>query len=500
MNKNRYKSISLVLTIGLLLTVISPLLSLAAQSDSTPPAEVGDLMAAAGDGKVTLTWKDPVDPDFIRIKIIGAGKTTYVDKGLQTAVINGLANDATYSFRLMALDTSGNLSAGIVIAATPKDTTPPDAVTELAAVIQNRILSVTWKDPVNSDLDRIIITGNNNTYYVDKGIQRLVIGGITDDVYGVYSVKSTDFSGNESAESKLTVVKDAEASVSLNAPSIVQQGKKFTVTAALSCLRQDVYAAEIKVKYSSDLFEFMGFREAGNDIYVADLTRTTPEGIRFFTISNKPITGKDVPIILLDFKARPDSQLVTGHVSVEKAMVGTAPDGYSIPAAVSGVNVAVTSGEDHTPPAEVTNLSIKADNGKFIIRWSDPADADFTGVLITGSGITAIDVAKGVQEKTIEGLENGKSYTFVIKTMDISGNESSGLSIIGRPCALGDINYDGVIDVADLAVFVYYYKVKDGDPLWEDARICDLTGTNGIPDGVVDILDLVLVASKIMNQ
>ena len=38
------------------------------------------------------------------------------------------------------------------------------------------------------------------------------------------------------------------------------------------------------------------------------------------------------------------------------------------------------------------------------------------------------------------------------------------------------------------------------DPTWEAAGICDLTGENGIPDGVIGIEDLVFIAMKILNK
>jgi hypothetical protein len=587
MKKNYFKLLCMVLAIGLTLSGIFPLVSAAALADSTPPADITGLSAVAGDSRITLTWKDPEDADFAKVKITGAGRTVYVGKGLQTVTIDGLANDVQYAFRLATLDGSGNMSLGITVSAVPKDTTAPEAVTALSAEIKEGSLLLTWKDPTCSDLERIRIMGNDNIYYIDKGVQLLTIGELTNNSYGTYTVKAIDTSGNESVDSQITVVREADAAISLEGPTIVQQGSEFTITAALSCARQDVYAADLKVSYSSELFEYLGFREAGNDIYVASVEETTPCGLRVFTISNKPVTGKKVPMILLDFKAKSDSLHQNGSISVEKAMVGTAPDGYSIPASVSemdikvstivlpdvsdasivsgdkkvtltwkdpegiafdhilisgdgfssrsiakgiqtavidslingkaynfvisvadkdgntskGIQLSSTPGaEDHTAPEEVTGLTVKADNGKFIIRWTDPADADLSGIVITGSGITGVEIAKGVQEKVIEGLENGKLYTLLIKTRDIAGNESSGLAINGRPGITGDINYDGVIDVADLAVFVYYYKVKEGDPLWEDARICDLSGMNGIPDGIVDISDLVFVASKIMDQ
>lgn len=84
---------------------------------------------------------------------------------------------------------------------------------------------------------------------------------------------------------------------------------------------------------------------------------------------------------------------------------------------------------DVTPPAEVSELSGEAGNGKVTLRWTDPTDADFAKVSITYSpgGTTAIEIGKGRQEAVIAGLKNGSEYVFTLKTADVAGNMSAGI-------------------------------------------------------------------------
>lgn len=89
---------------------------------------------------------------------------------------------------------------------------------------------------------------------------------------------------------------------------------------------------------------------------------------------------------------------------------------------------------DTTPPGEVADFAADAGNTQAILSWVDPGDADFVGVEISGSpGIETSTIAKGSLTKTFTGLSNGVLYTFIAKTIDASGNKSSGTTISTTP-------------------------------------------------------------------
>jgi hypothetical protein len=58
----------------------------------------------------------------------------------------------------------------------------------------------------------------------------------------------------------------------------------------------------------------------------------------------------------------------------------------------------------------------------------------------------------------------------------------------------GDINNDGTVDITDLRTVAAYYDVKEGDPLWTEAQEYDVTNPAG--EGIIDIYDLVVIASN----
>jgi hypothetical protein len=91
-----------------------------------------------------------------------------------------------------------------------------------------------------------------------------------------------------------------------------------------------------------------------------------------------------------------------------------------------------------TAPAEVSGLDAAAGIGWVVLSWSDPGDKDLAYIEIrftpAAIGIAQpIKVNKGVQTKTISGLENGAAYTFTLKTVDTKGNQSVGISISPMP-------------------------------------------------------------------
>jgi uncharacterized Fe-S center protein len=86
---------------------------------------------------------------------------------------------------------------------------------------------------------------------------------------------------------------------------------------------------------------------------------------------------------------------------------------------------------DVTPPAEVTNLNGIVGNAQVTLNWIDPADEDFERIEITISpGNNTVQMNKGEQTAVIGNLANGTAYTFNLKTVDKSGNKSSGVNSV----------------------------------------------------------------------
>jgi hypothetical protein len=85
--------------------------------------------------------------------------------------------------------------------------------------------------------------------------------------------------------------------------------------------------------------------------------------------------------------------------------------------------------EDKTPPAEVTGVNGVSENSRIILTWTDPADNDLNKIQITRTpGNATAEAGKGAQTAIVTGLTNGTAYSFTLKTVDISGNVSAGVT------------------------------------------------------------------------
>ena len=96
--------------------------------DTTPPAQVTGVQAAAGDGQVALTWSPSTATDFASYRVFRGTSTpvstsgTPLKSGLTTASYTDTTavNGTTYSYVVQAVDSSGNAStASTAVSATP---------------------------------------------------------------------------------------------------------------------------------------------------------------------------------------------------------------------------------------------------------------------------------------------------------------------------------------------------------------------------------------------
>lgn len=115
-----------------------------------------------------------------------------------------------------------------------------------------------------------------------------------------------------------------------------------------------------------------------------------------------------------------------------------------IDAVIAGLEPAGTE-EDTIPPGEVAGLSAVSGDGSVTLSWTDPADDDFSTCELWhgsgGSAATQFTSTLSPSGTTVSGLTNGTEYTFLVKTVDESGNVSEGVSTTGTPAA---VEPDGV--------------------------------------------------------
>jgi chitodextrinase len=169
-------------------------------SDVVPPAPPTGLTTTRGDGRVTLSWAANTEPDLATYRVLRNG-TEIATVTARTFIDTGLTNDVTYSYTLVAVDTSGNRSApSAAVPGTPTDLTPPAAPTGLVVAVGERQLTLTWAANTEPDLatyrvlrDAVEIATVTARTYTDTGL--------SNDVSYSYTLVAVDTHGNRSAPS-----------------------------------------------------------------------------------------------------------------------------------------------------------------------------------------------------------------------------------------------------------------------------------------------------------
>ena len=132
--------------------------------DITPPQEVSSVTISEDDSKITVSWKNPTDEDFVQtvvsvqypeipeeLKITVQGKS-----GSDSSLPLPKTKAGEYIITLTAQDSSGNSSNSTVqkhIVENPSepDTTPPAKPQEITAESEVSSITISWKNPPDQD-------------------------------------------------------------------------------------------------------------------------------------------------------------------------------------------------------------------------------------------------------------------------------------------------------------------------------------------------------------
>lgn len=94
---------------------------------------------------------------------------------------------------------------------------------------------------------------------------------------------------------------------------------------------------------------------------------------------------------------------------------------------------------DTIAPTHVTNFTAGNCDGSVVLAWSDPADRDFSSVLIK-CGDASASVSAGAETYTWSGLTNGTTYTFYAYAVDKNGNLSTVKKAVGVPASISTLS------------------------------------------------------------
>ncbi len=127
---------------------------------------------------------------------------------------------------------------------------------------------------------------------------------------------------------------------------------------------------------------------------------------------------------------------------------------------------------DTTAPANVTGLTAEScAGGVVVLSWTEPGDTDFAGVDITwdngGTDVQKVAAsASETQTYTTAGLTDGTTYTFTVKSRDVTGNVSTGATVTATADASAPANgtaADTVVTVDETNVTIQIFSPNDPD-------------------------------------
>ncbi|MGP1495342.1 MAG: DUF4959 domain-containing protein [Treponema sp.] len=381
------------------------------EPDKKAPAEVTDLQAVAGNGKVSLTWKNPADEDLYQVEISAAPadgalkNPVYVAAQKDAAgsfIAEGLKAGTAYTFTLKTIDKSLNKSKGVKTANAVKpidstDRTPPAEVTDLQAVAGNGKVSLTWKNPADEDLYQVEISASP----ADGALKN-----------PVYVAAAKDTAGSFIAEG-------------------LKAGTAYTFT---------LKTIDKSLNKSKGVQSEAQQTQAGGSVMIITLTQSPLKETK--TCGNVTVTVSSSTSIK-------EAKWLKGAKSAKEVFAsGTAIAGSSFEASENGMySVGVRDNDgrrevetieikniDRTPPSPVTALTLGYSSASKTLtaNWHNPTDADFAGLVLSwkkeGGTATEVPLSKEAESYAITNIEaDGSKYIVSVKAKDDAGNESAAI-------------------------------------------------------------------------
>ena len=385
--------------------------------DQTPPTAVTDLTAAISQtGEASLSWTNPAATDFAQVSITWSPDTNTTQPELVTgtasaagtATIAGFTPTETYTFTVVALDATGNISDSVTRTVAP-DTDATAAVTDLtAAISQTGEASLSWTNPADTDFAQVSITWSPNTTPDESNEPVEVTGaasaagtttiaGFTPTVEYTFTVVALDTSGNTSDSATFVVDRTPPEAVTNLTAAISSSGE-----ATLGWTNPaDTDFAQVSITWSPDT------NTAQPELVTGTASAAGTAAIAGFTI------GQEYTFTV----AAVDT---SGNASATET------------ARATGV----------MPIPDVTDLSgVLAANGVVNLSWTYPTSTALGSLTLSHANVTwspgdgsmrvpttGSATAMGSGTASIMGLTDGVAYTFTVKVEDSDGDESGGVT------------------------------------------------------------------------
>ncbi|WP_432491860.1 pectinesterase family protein [Kineococcus auxinigenes] len=386
--------------------------------DTTAPAAVRSLTAKGSTSSVALTWKKNSEQDLAGYRVYRAVDGAFQLLATTTSAKftdKGAPAGFTSTYRVTAVDRTGNESVPVDATALRRDKTDPGTPTGLVATAAAGGIALDWADGTDADLAGYVVsraTGTSSSYKALTGTP--VTASAWTDTTAVagtaytYRVTAVDLSGNDSrAASASAVLPDGVA------PATVRSLKAKGST------------GKVSLSWSKGSEKDL----AGYRVYRS----STADGA--FELVGTPTSAK--------FS---DSTAPAGVFSHYRVTAVDVSGNESAAATVSGLR------EDRTAPAAPAELTATPDltGGTVVLDWADGAEPDVATWVVqraTGTSGSFKTLAKTLTASTFTDTTAvaGTAYTYRVAAVDLSGNTGAHTAVTATlpdeaaPAAVGSL-------------------------------------------------------------
>ncbi|MNP95370.1 Exoglucanase B precursor [compost metagenome] len=216
-------------------------LGLFQSTDKEKPTAPTELKVSENTGtSLTLSWKASTDNVGVTSYDIYAGSFFAGNSKSTSFTIKGLASNTWYSFKVVAKDAAGNVSAETGIGTKTLDITPPTRPTALTSTQVTRTsVSLSWTG--STDNERVVaydIFQGGNLLVGTSTITRFTVTGLASDNTYAFSVRARDADGNYSEKSIALIVETLD-------------GKPPTVPTGISA--DEITSTSIKLSWNPSI-------------------------------------------------------------------------------------------------------------------------------------------------------------------------------------------------------------------------------------------------------
>ena len=432
--------------------------------DGQPPAAPAGLVPTAGDQQVVLSWTATADLEVRRYELRrdgaliatpGPSATGYTD--------SGLTNGVTYGFELLAVDVAGMRSPAAAVTAAPRDTEPPAPPTGLMAVPGDQRVALSWTPNAEDDVADYLVhrDGAQIAVVPGPGIS-WVDTGLVNGVEHEYRLAARDESGNASLLSSVAVRVTAHDGLPPASPAALDatpDDRRVVLTWTAST-DPEVRGYELR----RDGVLVAAFPAGATTYTDTGLVNGVTYGYELVAVDvaaevSVPATVSEVP---LDDDAPPppvvtvapgDGQVSlswsSGAYDVSSHRIYRDGDLMVVEPGTSWTDHGLTNGRtyvytvvavdtsgnesdpsdpgtalprDAVPPAAPTGLTAAAGDREVVLTWDAAPEPDVARYRVWRDGVQIAVVEDPAFPDT--GLTGGRTYTYTVRAVDTSGNDS----------------------------------------------------------------------------